>query len=145
MRTRVQSPAPMWKGKNLALVPHSVNFIVGKTETEGSVGLSGQPAFLNWWAQAPIRDWKGKNKVDGSWGKTPEFDPGLHMYTHAYAHTLTRTCMNRYICAHEAKHDGTWLPAVGKQRQADLWVLGQTGLQSEFQTARATQRNPALN
>jgi hypothetical protein len=36
------------------------------------------------------------------------------------------------------------IPALGRQRQADFWVRGQPGLQSEFQTARATQRNPVL-
>jgi hypothetical protein len=36
------------------------------------------------------------------------------------------------------------IPALGRQRQEDLHVLGvQSGLQSE-RTARATQRNPVL-
>jgi hypothetical protein len=32
------------------------------------------------------------------------------------------------------------VPALGRQRQADFWVLGQPGLQTEFH--RAIQRNP---
>jgi hypothetical protein len=34
------------------------------------------------------------------------------------------------------------IPALGRQRQADLWVRGQPGLQSELQDSHATQRNP---
>jgi hypothetical protein len=33
------------------------------------------------------------------------------------------------------------IPALGRQRQADFWVWGQPGLQSEFQDSRAIQRN----
>jgi hypothetical protein len=35
----------------------------------------------------------------------------------------------------------TFIPALRRQRQADLWVQGQPGLQSEFQ-ARATKWDP---
>jgi hypothetical protein len=28
------------------------------------------------------------------------------------------------------------IPALGRQRQADLWVQGQSGLQSEFQDSQ---------
>jgi hypothetical protein len=34
------------------------------------------------------------------------------------------------------------IPALWRQRQADFWVQGQTGLQSEFQETRAIQRKP---
>jgi hypothetical protein len=34
------------------------------------------------------------------------------------------------------------IPALGRQRQADFWVQGQPGLQSEFQDSQDTQRNP---
>ena len=34
------------------------------------------------------------------------------------------------------------IPALRRQRQADLWVWGQPGLQIDFHTARATQRHP---
>jgi hypothetical protein len=32
-----------------------------------------------------------------------------------------------------------------RQRQADFWVWGQPGLQSEFQDSQAIQRNPVSN
>ena len=37
-----------------------------------------------------------------------------------------------------------FIPALGRQRQADLRVPGQPGLQSEFQDTRATRRNPVF-
>jgi len=37
------------------------------------------------------------------------------------------------------------IPALGRQRQVDFWVWGQpAGLQSEFRTAKAAQRNSVL-
>jgi hypothetical protein len=37
------------------------------------------------------------------------------------------------------------IPALGRQRQADFWVRGQPGLQSEFQDSQGyIQRNPVL-
>jgi hypothetical protein len=35
-----------------------------------------------------------------------------------------------------------FIPALGRQRQADFWVRGQPDLQSEFQDSQSTQRNP---
>jgi hypothetical protein len=37
-----------------------------------------------------------------------------------------------------------WIPALGRQRQADLWVWGQPGLQSEFQDSQDYTRKPCL-
>jgi hypothetical protein len=36
------------------------------------------------------------------------------------------------------------IPALGRQRQADFWVQDQPGLQNEFRTAKAAQRNSVL-
>jgi hypothetical protein len=36
------------------------------------------------------------------------------------------------------------IPALGKQRQADFWVRGQPGLQSEFQDSQIYAENPVL-
>jgi hypothetical protein len=37
------------------------------------------------------------------------------------------------------------IPALGRQRQADFWVRGQPGLQSEFQDSQGyTEKKPCL-
>jgi hypothetical protein len=36
------------------------------------------------------------------------------------------------------------IPALGKQRQADFWVQGQPGLQSEFQDSQDYTEKPCL-
>jgi hypothetical protein len=36
------------------------------------------------------------------------------------------------------------IPALGRQRQADLWVRGQPGLQSEFQDSQGYTEKPCL-
>jgi hypothetical protein len=36
------------------------------------------------------------------------------------------------------------IPALGRQRQVDLWVLGQSGLQSEFQDSQGQTEKPYL-
>jgi hypothetical protein len=36
------------------------------------------------------------------------------------------------------------IPALGKQRQADFWVRGQPGLQSEFQDSQGYTEKPCL-
>jgi hypothetical protein len=36
------------------------------------------------------------------------------------------------------------IPALGRQGQADFWVLGQPGLQSEFQDSRGYAEKPCL-
>jgi hypothetical protein len=36
------------------------------------------------------------------------------------------------------------IPALGRQRQADFWVRGQPGLQSEFQDSRGYTEKPCL-
>ena len=36
------------------------------------------------------------------------------------------------------------IPAFGRQRQADFWVLGQPGLQSEFQDSQGYTEKPCL-
>jgi hypothetical protein len=36
------------------------------------------------------------------------------------------------------------IPALGKQRQADFWVWGQPGLQSEFQDSQGYTEEPCL-
>lgn len=48
----------------------------------------------------------------------------------------------------EARHDGTRLVALEKQRQADLQIQGQHGLQRELQTSQTSQSyfvRPCLN
>jgi hypothetical protein len=37
------------------------------------------------------------------------------------------------------------IPALGRQRQADFWVRGQPGLQSEFQNSQGYTEKPCLN
>jgi hypothetical protein len=37
------------------------------------------------------------------------------------------------------------IPALGRQRQADFWVQGQPGLQSEFQDSQGYTEKPCLN
>jgi hypothetical protein len=36
------------------------------------------------------------------------------------------------------------IPALGRQRQVDLWVRGQPGLQSEFQDSQGYTEKPCL-
>jgi hypothetical protein len=36
------------------------------------------------------------------------------------------------------------IPALGRQRQADFWVPGQPGLQSEFQDSQGYTEKPSL-
>jgi hypothetical protein len=36
------------------------------------------------------------------------------------------------------------IPALGRQRQADFWVPGQPGLQSEFQASQGNTEKPCL-
>jgi hypothetical protein len=36
------------------------------------------------------------------------------------------------------------IPALGRQRQADFWVLGQPGLQSELQDSQGYTEKPCL-
>jgi hypothetical protein len=36
------------------------------------------------------------------------------------------------------------IPALGRQRQADFWVQGQPGLQSEFQDSQGYREKPCL-
>jgi hypothetical protein len=36
------------------------------------------------------------------------------------------------------------IPALGRQRQADFWVPGQPGLQSEFQDSQSYTEKPCL-
>jgi hypothetical protein len=36
------------------------------------------------------------------------------------------------------------IPALGRQRQADFWVRGQPGLQSEFQDSQSYTEKPCL-
>jgi hypothetical protein len=38
----------------------------------------------------------------------------------------------------------TLIPALGRQRQADFWVRGQPGLQSEFQDSQGYTEKPYL-
>ena len=47
-------------------------------------------------------------------------------------------------------HPGRWwcmtlIPALGRQRQADFWVQGKPGLQSEFQDSQGYTEKPCLN
>jgi hypothetical protein len=57
---------------------------------------------------------------------------------------------NIYI-GHHNKYDlaGRWrrtplIPALGRQRQANFWVRGQPGLQSEFQDSQGYTEKPCL-
>jgi hypothetical protein len=36
------------------------------------------------------------------------------------------------------------IPALGRQRQADFWIRGQPGLQSEFQDSQGYTEKPCL-
>jgi hypothetical protein len=36
------------------------------------------------------------------------------------------------------------IPALGRQRQVDFWVRGQSGLQSEFQDSQSYTEKPCL-
>jgi hypothetical protein len=36
------------------------------------------------------------------------------------------------------------IPALGRQRQADFWIQGQPGLQSEFQDSQVYKEKPCL-
>jgi hypothetical protein len=36
------------------------------------------------------------------------------------------------------------IPALGRQKQADFWVQGQPGLQSEFQDSQSYTEKPCL-
>jgi hypothetical protein len=38
----------------------------------------------------------------------------------------------------------TLIPVLGRQRQADFWVRGQPGLQSEFQDSQGYTEKPCL-
>jgi hypothetical protein len=37
-----------------------------------------------------------------------------------------------------------YIPALGKQKQADFWVRGQSGLQSELQDSQGYTEKPCL-
>jgi hypothetical protein len=43
-----------------------------------------------------------------------------------------------------AGHGGYLIPTLGRQRQADFWVRGQPGLQSEFQDSQGYTEKPRL-
>jgi hypothetical protein len=51
-------------------------------------------------------------------------------------------------CLKEEKGRAWWrmplIPALGRQRQADFWVRGQPGLQSEFQDSQGYTEKPCL-
>ena len=57
---------------------------------------------------------------------------------------------HRYESTHLSSRivfSGPWwcmflIPALGRQRQKDLFVRGQPGLQREFRKVKVTQRNP---
>jgi hypothetical protein len=51
--------------------------------------------------------------------------------------------------AQEHKYSQAWwhmplIPALGRQRQADFWVRGQPGLQSELQDSQGYTEKPCL-
>jgi hypothetical protein len=68
-----------------------------------------------------------------------------YIYVYVYIHTHT------HIWLHFKKENLTrawWCPpliqALGRQRQADFWVRGQPGLQSEFQDSQSYTEKPCL-
>ena len=48
------------------------------------------------------------------------------------------------VCLSRAWWRMPLIPALGRQRQADFWVLGQPGLQSEFQDSQGYTEKPCL-
>jgi hypothetical protein len=57
-------------------------------------------------------------------------------------------CGSPTLIRKRSKTDQWWstplIPALGRQRQADLWVWGQPGLQSEFQYSQGYTEKPCL-
>ena len=65
----------------------------------------------------------------------------LHVHTCAFTHTSTHIIHKHTIINNFLKLSRAWwctplVPALGRQRQADFWVWGQPGLQSEFQDSQ---------
>jgi hypothetical protein len=86
-------------------------------------------------------------------------DPGLIPTTHMAAHNSSYwgsdslfppsvdTRNTGSIQIHMPGSGGTHMPlisALGKQRQADFWIRGQPGLQSEFQDSQDYTEKPCL-
>jgi hypothetical protein len=63
----------------------------------------------------------------------------------SYKHEATSSIPNTYV---ENTSRARWcmplIPALGRQRQADFWVQGQPGLQSEFQDSQGYTEKPCL-
>jgi hypothetical protein len=62
---------------------------------------------------------------------------------------LWEFCSTKGLHKKNLKRAGQWwrtplIPALEKQRQADFWVQGQPGLQSEFQDSQGYTENPCL-
>ena len=77
--------------------------------------------------------------------KLPSSTPAIFLMLIFVANNLLWICNAKHV--REKKMSQQWWctslnPALGRQRQADLWVQSQPGLQREFQITRAIQRNP---
>jgi hypothetical protein len=59
----------------------------------------------------------------------------------------TKTLAHQIILANHTSVknlEAALIPALGRQRQVDFWVQGQSGLQSEFQDSQGYTEKPCL-
>jgi hypothetical protein len=69
-------------------------------------------------------------------------------YTHRWQ-AINANRMHKWFPLREFILSQAWwhmplIPALGRQRQADFWVQGQPGVQSEFQDSQGYTENPCL-
>jgi hypothetical protein len=103
------------------------------------------------WGRGVPWPWKRESSLSGiggvgKWGQVVDWQHfsgvGLTYERWIQINSLKLMRENVYVA-------GQWwhtplIPALGRQRQADFWVQGQPGLQSEFQDSHGCTEKPCL-